>query len=284
VLESHGWILHRVWSVDWFQRPAEQLDVMIAKIEAAKEEHDAVIARAARAAPIDIVAIEREDVTEIGLVPIGEEPAATTIPYVEATLSRPSHCADELHETPIGILIALVEEAVRIEGPVHADEVVSRIRDAWGLRRAGNRIQQAVEAAIDAAVTTGRLEKVAFFLSVPNAPVRIRDRSAASSQTLRRADMLPPSEIRVAVLDVVRNNLGATSDQIVQAVSRMFGIKSTSAAVRDVIQKQIDEALEAGLLTAQAGVLTAAADDERPSEETAGDSSYHDAPAAVDLS
>lgn len=284
VLESHGWILHRVWSVDWFQRPAEQLDVMIAKIEAAKEEHDAVIARAARAAPIDIVAIEREDVTEIGLVSIGEEPAATAIPYVEAMLSRPSHCTDELHETPIGILIALVEEAVRVEGPVHADEVVSRIRDAWGLRRAGSRIQQAVEAAIDAAATTGRLEKVAFFLSAPNAPVRIRDRSAATSQTLRRADMLPPSEIRVAVLDVVRSNLGATSDQIVQAVSRMFGIKSTSAAVRDVIQKQIDEALEAGLLTAQAGVLTATADDEPPSEESAGDSSYHDAPAAVELS
>lgn len=25
VLEDHGWIIHRIWSTDWFQRPDEQL-------------------------------------------------------------------------------------------------------------------------------------------------------------------------------------------------------------------------------------------------------------------
>jgi hypothetical protein len=252
---SIGWTIHRVWSADWFQRPAEQLDLIIAKIQSAKEEHDATATRSSRAAPVDIVTIEREDVTEIGLVPIGEQSPSANDAYIEAVLSRPSTWAGELHEAPIGILIALVEEAVTIEGPVHSDEVVSRIRDAFGLKRAGNRIQQAVEAAIGVAVMSGRIEKLVDFLSVPNSPIRVRDRSAASSQTLRRADMLPPSEIRAAVFDVVRNNFGATSDQVVQAVSRMLGIKSTSAAVRDAIQKQIDDALEGGRLTTQAGII-----------------------------
>ena len=26
VLEDHGWIIHRIWSTDWFQRPSEQED------------------------------------------------------------------------------------------------------------------------------------------------------------------------------------------------------------------------------------------------------------------
>lgn len=81
-----------------------------------------------RAAPVDIVTIEREDVTEVGLVPVGEESQSSSDAYIEAVLSRPSNWAGELHEAPIGILIALVEEAVRIEGPVHSDEVVSRLR------------------------------------------------------------------------------------------------------------------------------------------------------------
>jgi very-short-patch-repair endonuclease len=143
VLESHGWTIHRVWGTDWFHRPAEQLDLIVARIEAAKAEHDADLAtRAARAVPVEIVTVEREDVTEIGFASPDDEPADGNA-YVEAVLSRPSHRTDELHETPTGILTALVVEAVQIEGPVHADEIVDRIRNAWGLKRSGARIQQA---------------------------------------------------------------------------------------------------------------------------------------------
>jgi hypothetical protein len=69
VLESHGWTIHRIWSTDWFQRPNEQLGLVVARIESAKAEHDAQAAgrRTARAVPIEIVAVERDDVTEIGL-------------------------------------------------------------------------------------------------------------------------------------------------------------------------------------------------------------------------
>src|SRR3546814_11883388 len=35
VLESHGWTIHRVWSTDWFQRPNEQLERIVERIEAA---------------------------------------------------------------------------------------------------------------------------------------------------------------------------------------------------------------------------------------------------------
>jgi very-short-patch-repair endonuclease len=259
VLESHGWTIHRVWSTDWFHRPAEQLDLIVARIEAAKAEHDADLAtRAARAVPVEIVTVEREDLTEIGFARLGDEPAAANA-YVEAVLARPSHRTDELHETPTGILTALVEEAVRIEGPVHADEVIDRIRTAWGLKRAGGRIQQAVETAIDVAVRTGRIERAADFLAIPDAPVRIRDRSATSSGALRRADRLPPAEIVAAVLEIVRVNFGATREQVVQAVARAFGIKATSAVVRTAFEAEVDRMVELGALTIQAGVLMAAA-------------------------
>lgn len=257
VLESHGWTIHRVWSTDWFHRPTEQLDLIVTRIEAAKAEHDNELAtRAARAVPVEIVTLEREDVTEIGFASVGEESEADNA-YVEAVLTRPSHCTDELHATPTGILAVLVEEAVRIEGPVHADEVVDRIRSTWGLRRAGARIQQAVEAAIDVAVRTGRVERTADFLGIPNAPIRIRDRSATISGALRRADRLPPAEIAAALLQIVRVNFGATREQAVQAVARAFGIKATSAVVRSALEAEIDRMVEQGAFTTQAGVLMA---------------------------
>lgn len=258
VLESHGWTIHRVWSTDWFHRPAEQLELVVARIEAAKAEHDAGLARqAARAVPVEIVTVERADATEIGLARPSDEPT-TSNTYVEAVLSRPSHRTDELHETPTGILTALVVEAVSIEGPVHVDEIVDRVRNAWNLKRSGPRIQQAVEGAIDVAVRTSRVARAADFLSIPNAPVRVRDRSAAVSNSLRRADRLPPSEIATAALEIVRVNFGATRDQVVQSVARAFGIKATSAAVRNALEAEVDRLVAQGTLTTQAGLLTVA--------------------------
>ncbi|MFV0622684.1 DUF3320 domain-containing protein [Sphingomonas sp. ac-8] len=257
VLESHGWTIHRVWSTDWFQRPNEQLDLIVARIEAAKAEQDAEASkRDFRAVPLEILSVEREDGTEIGLAR-ADEPVgfARSNLYVEAALSRPPHAVMELHEVPTGTLAALVEEAVRVEGPVHIDEVVERIRSAWGLKRAGGRIQQAIAAAVQAAIGAGDVERTGSFLSSIGGAVVVRDRSATASSTLRRADRLPPAEIAVAIVEVVRVNLGATRDQILQAVSRAFGIKATSAAVREVIEGEIDRASSSGELVMQGGMF-----------------------------
>jgi hypothetical protein len=67
--------------------------------------------------------------------------------------------------------------------------------------------------------------------------------------------MLPPTEIKAAALATVRDNFGATRDQIVQAVSRALGIKSTSAQVRAVIVDVVDAAVVRGELVAQGEML-----------------------------
>ncbi len=36
VLEAHGWVLHRIWSTDWFLRPEEETAKVVQAIEAAK--------------------------------------------------------------------------------------------------------------------------------------------------------------------------------------------------------------------------------------------------------
>ena len=156
----------------------------------------------------------------------------------------------------------MVDEAVAIEGPVHVDEVIDRVRSAWGLKRSGGRIQAAVERAIELSERTGRLVREKGFLSLMGATPLVRDRSAARSLNLRRADMLPPAEIRVAALDTVRGNFGATRDQIVQAVSRRVGIKVTSSQVRAVIERVIDAVVAEGILCPQGDLLTIPAPNE----------------------
>ncbi len=261
VLESHGWSIHRVWSTDWFQRPAEQLDLILARVEAAKAEHDAQATGAAarRTVQFEIVTIEREDVTEIGLV-ASDDAAAGVLPYVEAVVTRPAHIASELHDAPRGILSGLAEQVVEIEGPVHIDEIVARVRGAWGLKRAGGRIQTAIEQAVDVSARTGRLTREGDFLSIPGREPKVRDRSAVISTTLRRCDALPPAELERGVLDIVRTHFGATDDQIALAVSRALGFKSTSSQLRTLIADVVAAAIAKGWIDRKNGVLVTGAE------------------------
>ena len=251
ILEEHGWAIHRIWSTDWFQRPTEQLDVLIRRIEALKAEFDELREDVALTEQLDAEAryVEREAVTD-------EEGAAGFAPYEEVTLMRPHHLIGELHEAPQGALTELVVRAVEVEGPVHRDHVITRLREAWGLKRAGGRIEDVVGRSIDIAIAMGRITRSGEFLSAPNRPLVPRDRSGVNAIALRRADMLPPAEIEVAALQLIERSFGATRDQVVQAVSRGFGIRNTSSQVRSVLEQAVDTMIARRQLREVAGVLT----------------------------
>jgi hypothetical protein len=255
VLEDHGWIMHRVWSIDWFQRPQEQLERLVAAIEAARTELDARLEAAvpvARAVPVEVVAVEREHVTEIGLQEHGGSHPGL-VHYVEATITRPSH--GELQDTPVGLLASLVAQVVASEGPVHFEEVVARLRSAWVLQRAGARIQAAVERGVVAAILGGMVVREGDFLATPGQKVVVRDRSGVASGGLRKPEMLPPREIEAAVRQVVLSSLGARTDEVVMAVSRMLGFKATSAQLRQLVQAAASALLARGELTSTGDML-----------------------------
>ncbi len=136
VLEDHGWIIHRIWSTDWFNRPQQQLQRALAAIEAAKTELESRLGKAAAeaASTLEIVTVEREDHTSVGIDVTNPAEAVSTdplaLPYLEATFQVPAHL--EMHEVSVVTMANLAKRVVEIEGPIHADEVVARLRGLWG--------------------------------------------------------------------------------------------------------------------------------------------------------
>jgi len=255
VLEDHGWIVHRIWSMDWFNRPQNELQRLLNAINAARAELDTrseSALKARRAVPVEIVTIDRGSTAHIGLVAKSEQELARTA-YIEASPVRPAG-GYELHDAPTAVLAGLISEIVKIESPVHADEIVVRLRAAWGLKRAGGRIQATVERALEAALSSGAISMEERFLSVPGNVV-VRDRSNVVSEGLRKPEMLPPREIELAIHDVIEKNFGASTDEIVLAVSRLFGFKATSSQIRELIRKRIDSMITDGRLASRGGNL-----------------------------
>jgi very-short-patch-repair endonuclease len=253
VLEDHGWRIHRVWSSDWFQRPAEQLERIAGAI--AEETTAAIDSDSAAPDHKDIIdaengnEIEREAVAEAASKVAG----STGIPYIEADFKITAGV--EPHQMQTKELAAVVLRIVELEGPVHEDEAINRVRDLWGLGRAGARIQDAVARAVRSLLVTRRCSREEGFLSIPGAEVRIRNRETVRSASLRKPEMLPPAEIRRAILDIIDLSHGATRNEIPTAVARMLGYKSTGAQLRYAIEVQRDKLIRAGVLEVANGLV-----------------------------
>ncbi|MDD2341366.1 MAG: DUF3320 domain-containing protein [Tolumonas sp.] len=249
VLEDHGWIIHRIWSTDWFQRPEEQLRYVINAIETAKitlEQRAEHGHNAQLAVPVEIITVEREDVIEVGLDHAVNTVQQSSEDYKEAQPETSFTYA--LHETPSGILADLIEKVVELESPVHISEVIVRLRTAWGLQRAGARIESVVNNAAKIACKKGKIYESGDFLLHREAEIKIRNRQNVSSSGLRKPEMISPLEIARGIVDVVKANLGATEEEIITTVSRMLGFKSTSSTLKKTISEVITQELQMGNL------------------------------------
>lgn len=247
VLESHGWVIHRIWSADWYLRPKEEVKKLVDAIAAAKAEWKL---RDQETADTDAAEAVAPPVAEAALpAPVAEKPLL----YIEADFQVNSR-ADPQNLT-VRELADVVTSIAAIEGPVHEDEIVARVRYLWDLPRTGPRLKSAVAAALRFASDEGAVTEADGFYGVPDQTVRIRDRSQVTSTGLRKPDMLPPAEIEAALLKVVDDNYGATRPDLAPAAARLLGFAMTGTALKARIDDSIAKLEADGRLVEKNGLL-----------------------------
>jgi very-short-patch-repair endonuclease len=237
VLRDRGWRIHRVWSTDWFHRPGEQVRKIVAEIE-----------KALREADIDDEADQEEVIVDTPIVgtdiervedPVdleGEAGGAWAIAYVEADLEVPS--LTPIHETSLPILEEIVARVVEIEGPIHREEVARRLTSLWGLQRTGARIAEAISRAVDGGISSGvlRSEEEGFVVHSNQTKVPVRSRAGVTSASLKKPEMIPPAEIRHAILHLAADHVGVGRDELPLMVARALGFKATGAKLKETIE------------------------------------------------
>ena len=255
VLEDRGWSIHRIWSTDWFKDPEGELRKVHQAILAAPRVHvgrDAAPDRESGNAARDNTegghpstpAIEREDdEDESGLV--------DGTPYTEAKFSLAD--SREWHEIPLSERVEAVRRIVGIEAPIHAEEVARRVTQLRGQGRAGRRIREATFEAVRRLVRTDGYVSEHGFVRSAGHESQVRDRSEVSSPTLKKADMLPPSEVREAVRVFVTAHVGCTPDEAVVGVTRLFGFQRAGQDLKTVIEAQLRHMLGQDLLVLRGG-------------------------------
>jgi len=231
VLQNHGWRLHQLWILDWFQRPDEQLRRISDAITKARAEALRENPPPAPPAP-EPEEIDRESPTASSPGPLPEAVG----PYALFNIAPPAK-SEPIHLPPAELSDWLLR-IVDVEGPIHEDELVVRIRDLWKLPRAGARLQDVVARGVRALLVAQRCIREEGCLDLPDRPVRVRSREGISSPNLRKPDLLPPSEIRAAILHLVEAAHGVERRELPTAVARLLGFRTTPASLRSLVEQQ----------------------------------------------
>lgn len=240
VLESQGWTLLRIWGCDWFRQPRAQTERVLAAVEAARQRKDVQPVQpvmASHQSQTATEAIERATQSDAASAQTESAAGPDDSLYQEARFDVP---AGELHNQSTAKLAQLMHRAVELEGPIHFDELVTRMRTLWGLQRAGSRVRDALEQARQSLLVDKALAAEGEFLDLPGRAVRVRNRAEVGSANLRRIDCLPPAEIRAAIALALRTSLGGQRDELPAAVARLLGLSAVTAPVRELVLTQLD--------------------------------------------
>ncbi|BDU26335.1 DUF3320 domain-containing protein [Flavobacterium sp. GSB-24] len=237
VLEGMGWKLFNVWSTDWFRNPQGELRLLIENIENAKnqvEHNDALEEELME----DLKNLVREEPEEID----------NSIPrYLKASLPI-EVCHQEIHTYSLGKLGAWIHEVVKVESPVHFEEMARRIADANGISKIGSRVRASITDAVNYAIRTGLIKKKDEFLwnFEDHLPV-IRDRSLLSPNS-KKLSLISDEEMNLAIIKVVESSIAIQPDNAVILIAKLFGFARVTEDMRNHILLSIIKSVKSEIV------------------------------------
>lgn len=266
VLESLGWEIHRIWSTDWFRNPEQELRRVVESIERAKVGHG--VHKEEEASPVMHVdsitststapSLDRNQQKDArGIARAPSPPSSHSIqiqPYRMSSLTIDLFDR-ELRDVPIPRLAEWIEEVVMEESPVHILDVASRIANAVGIKRVGQRIRQAIKNGAKRAAKNGRIISKGDFLwssETDNVPVRNRSELPQSSRQIERVAI---EEIAEAVLLVVDSSVGISQREAVTEAGRLLGYGQVTKSIQQRVKQAIDKLLAQERVQLQNGFL-----------------------------
>ena len=257
VLEGLGWEIHRVWSTAWVRNPEAELGRIESALSRARaranhtaeqpsesEDDDEDLSDPlVRDGPVDppVIEITPSAPTEVRLAD-----------YVQAQIPHPARWAELRYETTEK-LISLIARIADVEGPVHREVVIERLRLCYGLGRVRGTTRDHVERAITLAKRRGQIQGDSTFIWSREEQLRRAPRMLVDGNI----DHVPPNELKALVLETARVVFGVPRRDLVIETARMIGFSRTGGHITEVLDRFVIKLLDEGKLTESFGMIHA---------------------------
>ena len=237
--------IHRVWPTDWYRNRNETIDRLLQEIEAANFLSSAGVDKTTE----QITRKKEEPKGEVSTAELPIKPPPKDVVSLSDQIPEYIECTDlnmaifgELHSIPDYKIATAIANIVKIEGPIHLDEMARRLRYLWGVRRSGNRIRVAIQRGRSYAQTDCRIRRKGDFIwPFEEFDLQIRRRSGEHL----KIDLICDEEIAIAVQMVLDAQFSTALDDLAKGASALFGFrvvrKATSERIKKVILDQISQ-------------------------------------------
>ncbi|MBU4263007.1 MAG: DUF3320 domain-containing protein [Proteobacteria bacterium] len=264
VLRGLGWKLHRIWSTDWWERPAEELARIEALIEEAKrtlplpETVAEPTAQFFAARPASVVNLEKPAQSGLSLAKPPAFPV-TAPTYEPFALRGIKGALEDFYDGRAdNDVAAIIDAVVNKEGPVCLEIVARRVAEHWTISRLSSRVITRIKIMTKGAnVQVVREGKVDFLwpLSLdPHTFTKFR-LPGGDERSRRNANELPPQEIANAALYVLEQHISLPSADLVRETARLLGFQRTGPTVDKSIRAGIELLIRRMLAKEEKGMI-----------------------------
>jgi very-short-patch-repair endonuclease len=247
VLQRMGWRIYRVWSTEWFHNPELVIEKICNSVQMALQTQPT---HPVAAPPIPCSTVRQGLGANVGTPPAPPAPRQykAGVPYSSyktSPLLDPEHV---LRDSFTEALSSTVVKIVDMEGPIHREILLKRIKEAHGILKLGRKMRRHIERALAYGILRSEIacDPSSQFFNVPG-------RELTSFRVPENADARPveyiaPAEIELAILYIVEDQVGVIEEYLPVVVARLIGIKKVKAKDADKIRTVIEELVNSGKL------------------------------------
>ena len=250
VLETLGWRLHRIWTMDWMERRQKEISRLLGLLKELEQAPPASPAASPAASPPARVAGLVPDAPPV--IEVAPVQVSAAKPYQAAKLSARSLSADDflLPQYQCLILDAL-GQVLSKEAPISESLLIRRTVQSFGIARAGARIQRYVQTLLTHMKLRSTLQHgLRFYWAPSQDPDHYTEfRISGEAEDKRDTKDLPIQEIANAAVTVLRQQISLSEDDLVRETARLLGYTRVGAPMRQAIADGLAYCKTKGLLT-----------------------------------
>ena len=150
----------------------------------------------------------------------------------------------ELGSESTRIIIERIGDIAKIEGPVHRDVVIDRLRKSYRLERVKGSTRARVQKSISDAIRRKIIKGDRRFIWSKDSQLSRPPRKAPDGNF----EHIAPTELRVIVLTTADLAFGSTQHELAVETARMLGFTRTGKRIADAVKLTIQQLLLEGKL------------------------------------
>lgn len=220
ILESKGWNIIRIWSLDFFKNPKDEINRIKTAYEQALKNGDKK-GQAKTNADTSTFTTIREAVIEPPKFDKVKPYVMSKVIFDEDTYLSAMSLEDE----------SKILAIIRIESPIHRTEIVRRVRDGLNKGKAGRKIDSWVQDGIMNLKDTQQITISNDFCFYSDTPLVIRDRNVANFPAeSKKTELISNEELDLALVEYTKAVISISETSLSRDIVNLFGFKSNTQA------------------------------------------------------